>query len=229
MDNNSAKDTMELQSAPKIASPLLGLPREIRDQIYAFFFSNRPDPSIQYCGWYRHGGSMYYEYNQDEINLRMTCQQILHETHDALYKYNTIELSFCHLGVARKLPAAIRSLKLSSGFDGSDLCACRKATRGYPPVECGPPGWLNRSNMKWKDRLPGLQRLHLDPGYFATGDDGCKSFWPAAQRRLQEMRKMLEMWNPGCKVTVEGQTTDSVAFPHDELRASNTEPEEVQG
>lgn len=149
---------------------------------------------------------MYDRYTQDEINLCMTCRQLLHETHDALFHYNTIEIRFSHLSFPITLPStAIHSLKLSTGYDGSDLCLCKKAEWAgrFPCVACGPPVWLKQENMMWKDQLPSLKHLDLEPGYFANDDEGCRLFYQTAQRRVEEFRVVLEKWNPGCEVTCE--------------------------
>jgi hypothetical protein len=56
-------------------------------------------------------------YTQEEVNFRMTCRQILHETQDALSQHNTMEIHFSHWISSLDFPKnfasnAVRSLKL---------------------------------------------------------------------------------------------------------------------
>lgn len=86
--------------------------------IYFYFFSDHPNPTFYLTG---HGMPKHNRYTQEEVNFRMTCRQILHETQDALCQHNTIDFHFSYWNSSLEFPKnfasnAVRSLKLVHDF-----------------------------------------------------------------------------------------------------------------
>jgi hypothetical protein len=197
-----------MASSPRIHYPppqttpsaLLQLPRELRDIIYSHFFT-RPGHGISRSS---------PEHTKDEINLRMTCHQVLHETTDALYIHNTVTIRFIidnpiHLTSGSKfaidLPStAIRSLLLFSHYYHNRKCGCHGPgwSGVHTSATCWVPECVSEENLGFKGRLPRLKEVKL---LFKQGLRATDCEQRVAKRRVEAWRVLVEEWNQGCSVT----------------------------
>ncbi|KAF2831249.1 hypothetical protein CC86DRAFT_366659 [Ophiobolus disseminans] len=181
---------LQLDHSPPVASPLLQLPREVRDNIYSYVFQ-----FSYFCPVTRKGCK------RDTCNPRMTCRQIFNETSDALYRYNIIRVIIQSNHSVRKwLPripladrAAIRALEF-------EKWAMEKPITPFlgRPV----PNWVNEADMSWMKRLPALKHIYLTFGSPTVYYEDIEQYHLEVDEKLDKLWTLVQEWNPGCKVTV---------------------------